>query len=233
MDSNDSSRFSFIIDNKSLIGFAEYLVWQQQDHVNGLILSDEDNSFEIGSFVDFKSDIDSSNATAHLFCSDVSILPSNHAVNARYTEQYTKRQFIISCRRALTKLRENGHFVCKLLDTFTRFTAGLVYLLYRSFKSIYILRPFTLDPANSERFLICYQLKYPIDQSIICHLDELSQSENTENILEIVPLKCLLEPPFQKYMADTSQRLLQREIQGLSKRLWYIDSKNDKQVSQI
>ncbi len=46
-------------------------------------------------------------------------------------------------------------------------------------------------------------------------------------------MKCLIEPQFQQYMADTSQRLLQREIQALNKRLWYINHKNDQQVCQI
>ncbi|CAF4552395.1 unnamed protein product, partial [Rotaria magnacalcarata] len=54
--------------------------------------------------------------------------------------------------------------------------------------------------------------------------------EETENILEVVPLNCLLEPQFQQYLADTSQRLLQREIQALDKRLWHIDHQYDEQV---
>jgi cap1 methyltransferase len=118
------------------------------------------------------------------------------------------------------------------LDTLTRFTAGIIYLLYRSYKSITILRPFTLDPASPERFLVCHNLKYPVNVSILQHLDNLLKYEKIENILEVVPLKCLLEPQFQQYMADENQRLLQREIQALDKRLWYDEHKNDQQVCQ-
>jgi len=157
----------------------------------------------------------------------------NVKINRRYVEQYNKRQLIISCRYALTKLNEGGHFVCKILDTLTRFTAGLIYLLYRSFKSICILRPFTLDPASPERFLVCRELKYPIDVSIVQYLNSLLKYEKIENILEVVSLKCLIESQFQQYMADTSQRLIQREIQALNKRLWCMNHKNDQQVCQI
>ncbi|CAF3006173.1 unnamed protein product [Rotaria sp. Silwood2] len=233
MGPNNPSTLSFIIDNISLTGFAEYLVWQQEYHVNGLILSDLHNSFPISSSVVCKSQLDPHHSKVHLFFSDLSILPMNVEVNMRYIEQYNKRQLIISCQRALTMLNNGGHFVCKILDTLTRFTAGFIYLLYRSFQSITILRPFTLDPASSERFLVCREFKYPVHQSIIQHLHNLLKCEKIENILEIVPLKYLIEPQFQQYMADTSQRLLQREIQALNKRLWYIDHKSDEQIDLV
>jgi hypothetical protein len=216
-----------------LTGFAEYLIWQQQDQITGLLISDLNTSFTMSRNVIVKSQIVSDYPKVHLFFSDISILPANVKIDKRYMEQYNKRQLIISCRYALTKLHEGGHFICKLLDTLTRFTTGLIYLLYRSFKSICILRPFTLDPASSERFLICRELKYPVDISIIQYLNSLLKYEKIEDILEVISLKCLLESQFQQYIADTSQRLIQREIQGLTKRLWYFNEKNNQQIDLI
>ncbi|CAF3614310.1 unnamed protein product [Rotaria socialis] len=230
---NNSSTLTFIIDNQSLSGFAEYLVWQQGNQVRGLVVSALKDPCPISSSVIYKTQIDQNHSKVHLLFSDVSILPTNVKINMRYTEQYNKRQLIISCQRALTLLNDGGHFVCKILDTLTRFTAGLIYLLYRSFKSISILRPFTLNPASSERFIVCRELKYPVHKSLIQHLDNLLKYEATENILEVVPLSCLLEPQFQQYLADTSQRLLQREIQALDKRLWHIDHQYDEQIDLV
>lgn len=227
---NDSSRLSFIIDNKSLTGFAEYLVWQQKDHIDGLIISNLQNPCLFSSNVTIKSSIDQNHPKVHLFFSDCSILPTNQDINRRYIEKYNKQQLIIACRHALTMLNTGGHFVCLVLDTLTRFTAGIIYLLYRSFESISILRPFTVDPASSERFLVCHKLKYPVYPPIIQHLDNLINGGDIENVLEIVPVKCLTELKFQQYLADASQRLLQREIQALDKRLWYIDQKNYQKV---
>lgn len=213
----------FIIDNPSLIGFAEYLVWQQQGQVNGVILSDTSGTFPDSTKVVYRSQIDPNHSKVHLFFSDLSLPPPNTKINRRYLEQHQKRQFIIACRRALVRVQSGGHFVCKLSDTFTRFTAGLIYLLYRSFKSITIVRPFTVDPSSAERFLVCRDLRHPIDPTIVQHLDiALKEHEkNLNNVLEVVPFKCLLEPEFQQYLADVSQRLLQRETQALKKRLWY------------
>lgn len=226
----NSVRLSFIIDNKSLTGFAEYLVWQQQDFVNGILISDSCTSFPKSSSVIVKKELDLTYPKVHLFFSDISILPMNVKINRRYIERYNKRQFLTSCLHALTKLNKGGHFVCKILDTLTRFTAGLIYLLYCSFQSICILRPLTLDPASPERFLVCQGLKYPVNLSILQHFEHLLSDQQTENILEVVHIKCLLEPQFQQYMADTSQRLLQREIQALNKRLWCIADTNNIQV---
>lgn len=213
-----------------MTGFAEYLAWQQENHVNGIIISNTRDSSEICSYVTYKSEIDQNQPKVRLFFSDVSIIPSTNKINMRYIEKYNKRQFIESCWRALTLLHEGGHFVCKILDTLTRFTAGLIYLLYRAFNSIIILRPFTLDPSRPERFLVCRGLKYPVSQNIIRYLQNLLKSSNAENILEVVSLKCLLEPEFQKYLANTSKCLIQREIQALNKRLWYMDHENVKEV---
>lgn len=45
-----------------------------------------------------------------------------------------------------------GSFVCKLFDLFTKFSVGLVYLLYRAFNRVAIFKPVTSRPANSERW---------------------------------------------------------------------------------
>ena len=44
-----------------------------------------------------------------------------------------------------------GHFVCKLFDIFTPYSVGLVYLMYRAFQVVSIIKPVTSRPANSER----------------------------------------------------------------------------------
>ena len=225
---------SFIIDNVSLTGFAEYLVWQQDNQVTGTLISSRQQPCPFSSSVLIKPKIDADHPRVHLYFSDVSLVPSRLSLNHRYTEEHTKQTFLLACHHALTKLKEGGHFVCRLADTFTRFTASLIYLLYRSFKSIVILRPFTLDPGSPARFLVCQALKSPTNVSIIQHLSNLIKYDQPESILEVVPLKCLLEGEFQQYLADTSQRLLQREIQALSKRLYYLEEEeNNREVCFI
>jgi hypothetical protein len=46
-----------------------------------------------------------------------------------------------------------------MYDLFTPFTFGLVYLMYRSFEQVPILRPEALRPGSSKRFMVCKQFK--------------------------------------------------------------------------
>jgi hypothetical protein len=55
------------------------------------------------------------------------------------------------CNQVLSNSFAGGNFVCKLFDLFTPFSVGLVYLMYKSFQRISILKPNTSRPANSER----------------------------------------------------------------------------------
>jgi hypothetical protein len=220
------------MDSDSLTGFAEYLVWQQEGQVCGTILSQLNfSSTMFGPSIVYKTDIEPDANRVHLYFSDSSRSAINDKVNTRYTERHTKRAFLSACYHAMTRLREGGHFVCSILDTFTRFTAGLVYLLYRSFKSITIIRPFTVDPASPKRFLVCQALTTPVEaRHIIQHLQKLMEQDQVEDILEVVPFESLVQSEFQQYMANTTLRLLQREIQALSKRIYLLDTNGSEQV---
>lgn len=68
-------------------------------------------------------------------------------------EILSKQLYLCQFLVALCIVRNEGHFVCKVFDLFTPFSAGLVYLMYRAFKEICIFKPNTSRPANSERYI--------------------------------------------------------------------------------
>ena len=68
-------------------------------------------------------------------------------------ELLTKQLVMCQFACALSILREGGHFVCSLFDMYTPFLVGLIYLLYRCFEKICIIKPVTSRPANSERWV--------------------------------------------------------------------------------
>ncbi|KAM7541384.1 hypothetical protein Aperf_G00000025078 [Anoplocephala perfoliata] len=49
----------------------------------------------------------------------------------------------------------------QLFDTFTDFTVDLLWLMSHVFSKIYIVKPITSRPANSERYLVCESLISP------------------------------------------------------------------------
>ena len=65
-------------------------------------------------------------------------------------------QQLVLCQflTALTAIRKGGSFMCKIFDLLTPFTVGLVYILYKHFREVSIVKPFTSRPANSERYVV-------------------------------------------------------------------------------
>jgi cap1 methyltransferase len=88
-------------------------------------------------------------------------------------------------------LRKGGNFVCKIFDCFTPFTVGLLYLLYRHFEDFSILKPCTSRPANSERYVVCKNLRETCP-SVSEHLKEVNRlfdvypETNPNEVLHVV-----------------------------------------------
>jgi hypothetical protein len=63
----------------------------------------------------------------------------------------------ISAAIRLQKL--NGHFILKMFDIFTETSIHLLYLLSLCYENIYIYKPKTSRPTNSEKYIICKNFK--------------------------------------------------------------------------
>jgi len=51
--------------------------------------------------------------------------------------------------------QEGGHFILKMFDIFTETSIHLLYLLTTLYESVYIYKPKTSRPTNSEKYIIC------------------------------------------------------------------------------
>jgi 23S rRNA U2552 (ribose-2'-O)-methylase RlmE/FtsJ len=56
---------------------------------------------------------------------------------------------------AIKLQKQNGHFILKVFDILTETSIHLLYLLFLSYKEIYIYKPRTSRPTNSEKYIIC------------------------------------------------------------------------------
>jgi cap1 methyltransferase len=140
-------------------------------------------------------------------------------------EILSKQLYLCQCLVALSIVRENGHFVVKLFDIFTRFSVGLIYLMFKCFKQICICKPNTSRPANSERYLVC-KWKKPNTDTIKRHLFDINQklwanshsSEGNDDVLELVPTEILQDDEnFYKYIYQSNNEIGRNQIIGLLK----------------
>ena len=89
---------------------------------------------------------------------------------------------IISC---LYNQKIGGHFVCKFFDIYTPETVKLLYLLSSFYNNVYISKPYTSRPANSEKYIICKDF-IGIDYE---YLDGILSCMPEENIQDIFDFK--------------------------------------------
>jgi 23S rRNA U2552 (ribose-2'-O)-methylase RlmE/FtsJ len=78
------------------------------------------------------------------------------------------------CIIALNILRPKGSFVCKVFDLFSISMIQILYIICNCFEHMYIYKPETSRPANSEKYLVCMYYK-----------DNLTKS-NKHNLLKII-----------------------------------------------
>ena len=145
-------------------------------------------------------------------------------------EILSKQLYLCQFLVALSIVRPQGHFVCKLFDLFTPFSVGLIYLMYRSFQVISIHKPNTSRPANSERYIIC-KWKRPDSDNIRHYMLEINERINQlgfslegntrseVDILNIVPDSVMMRdsPGFLDYMKESNNDIADSQIVGLTK----------------
>lgn len=153
-------------------------------------------------------------------------------------EILSKQLYLCQCLAALMLVRTGGHFVVKLFDVFTRFSVGLIYIMYRCFEKVSIYKPVTSRPANSERYLICMWKKLGTE-STEQHLYSVNSMlwndlENSEDILELVPLNVIQEDAgFYEYIYKSNCVLGERQIKNLLKIAAFCKDKSLKEKSQV
>ena len=76
---------------------------------------------------------------------------------------------------------KGGTMVCKMFDLFTYFSLQIIYLLTIFYENVYIIKPVTSRPANSEKYIIACGFKGVSQKVVNSMLNELSHWDETYN----------------------------------------------------
>ena len=122
------------------------------------------------------------------------------------------------CIIALNVLRKGGSFVCKVFDVFSYTMAQILNILYSSFDKLFLYKPNTSRPANSEKYIICMGFLDNISQfeknlllNIIAQWQELETTHQLEN-RSIIFKKMKIDNIFIKKLADYNQSYIKNQI---------------------
>lgn len=243
-------------------GFSEYVLWRKQWHAKGFGFTLQcENDFKLDKFLaghpetfdtyyGIKGDgnvydpenieslteyiLKQTTVGVHFMMSD-----GGFSVEGQENEQeiLSKQLYLCQCLTALSIVRVDGHFVTKLFDLFTPFSVGLIYLMYKCFKQISIVKPNTSRPANSERYLVCKWKKSNTD-AIRQYLFDVNvylyDNCNTDSdITELVPLEVMQNDEiFFNYICDSNNIIGQNQVVALLKIAHYSKDPTLKEIRQ-
>lgn len=101
---------------------------------------------------------------------------------------------------AISLQAENGHFILKIFDLFTETSVHLIYLLSLCYENLYVYKPKTSRPTNSEKYIVCkgfnvnkdyknYLLK--VLNTVQYHLLNASQKHISFTLFDVIPVHFL------------------------------------------
>lgn len=126
---------------------------------------------------------------------------------------YFKQLSVCNCAMGLSLLLPNGTFVMKMYKTLTLYTVGIVYLMYRCFDRIAIIKPNSCVPGTAERYLVC-KWKKPdlVTESIRLYLIEMNAEMNRT---QVVPFDVLAaDQSFFKFIYESNVDISNKNIQA-------------------
>ena len=112
------------------------------------------------------------------------------SINYSNQEQLSYRLIFCQIVCAFSTLKIGGNFVVKIFDIFTNLNIKLIYFLSTMFlDGIYIIKPFTSRPANSEKYIVCKNFKLTdtskIIEKIVTIFHKICKNDNIVKILSI------------------------------------------------
>jgi len=146
-----------------------------------------------------------------------------------YQEQEAYRLILGEIITALKIQEINGSFVLKLFEIYTDISIKIISILTSVYTNVYITKPLTSRPSNSERYIICKKFK-GVDNSVLKKMEELLENIN-KNELNKMFLSDIL-PDYKiddstKYVTNISSIILSNiQHESINKMITYINSGN-------
>lgn len=125
------------------------------------------------------------------------------SVDFNQQEQLAHRLILAQLVTGIRVQKKNGTFICKFFDTYTHISAQLLYFISCLYREVYLVKPQTSRPANSEKYLVAIgYLGFPnqvLERYYFHHLDNLLG--HWDQILSKgLVIKSIFEDPPEKFM---------------------------------
>ncbi|KAE8609208.1 hypothetical protein XENTR_v10011741 [Xenopus tropicalis] len=133
-------------------------------------------------------------------------------------EPVNELQLITLVVCALQRLEMGGSLVLPILSCFTRFTAGILYVLYHCFQFITFLCPTASLTPGTDTVLLCCGFN-SVPSQVLQQLEKLKElldslvgSGSHQQVLEFVPMEALLNGPFLQFLWDLNSAVIKQRL---------------------
>jgi len=136
------------------------------------------------------------------------------------------------CITAIHILKEKGSFVCKVFDLFTITMIQIIYIISSCFEKVYIYKPETSRPANSEKYLICMYYKNNLSEKtkeVLLNIIEEWNNLNIEDINSIFFKNINVSNSFIQKLNEYNEKYMNEQIFYLNNTIDLSNNKIDKE----
>jgi hypothetical protein len=148
-----------------------------------------------------------------------------------------KKFLLINTLLAFKCLAREGNFVIKLYDTFTNFTIGLIYFIFKNFESVTIFKPVSTRQYSSARYLVAEKYLKDLSESTnnsIKYLEDyltkyIEYRNNNYDIKYFLPTSELRRSEtFLKIIPEINNGITEKRIDALKEIIKCINYQNTK-----
>jgi 23S rRNA U2552 (ribose-2'-O)-methylase RlmE/FtsJ len=189
-------------------------------HNNVRVLYGKDNTGDLNNVENIKSiETETQGQLFYLITGDGGF---DEGSDFNHKEQLHYKLILNEILVCMTLQSQNGHFILKMFDIFTETSINLLYLLSICFKEIYIYKPLTSRPTNSEKFIICKYFnisdcdKKNIINGVLELKNQLELNESVNTFDSFTLLKSIPQE-FITEIKNINTNLIARQCQFLKK----------------
>lgn len=145
--------------------------------------------------------------------------------NYNHQEKDFMNLFISEAYIMLNLLKNNGNGIIKIYDIYSKNSIKIMYIISLFFEKIYIIKPLTSRPANSEKYILCYRYKNFSESKIYFNIFETIIQDKDLNHLNND--KVAVEYNFIEKILEYNRWYTERQISYINKTIKYIDEYNN------
>ena len=146
-----------------------------------------------------------------------------------------KKFLLVNTLLAFKLLNNGGHFIIKLYDTFTPFTIGIIYMIFKNFENVSIFKPVSTRQYSPCRFLVAENYQKNKDDETsnsIKYLEDfltkyIEFTNNNYDVKIFLPSSELRKNEhFLKIIPEINNGITEKRIDALKEIINYLDKKS-------